>query len=103
MLQSSANLSGEPDARTPREVPRELRDGVDLVLDGGELPGVRVHGARPARLSSASGRWTVACGRGRARARREAVSRDALASRSVLASCELPRLALEVEATTGER
>lgn len=40
MMQSSANLSGEPDARTLEEVPRSLLDGVDLVLDGGELPGV---------------------------------------------------------------
>jgi L-threonylcarbamoyladenylate synthase len=40
LMQSSANLSGEPDARTLAEVPRSLLDGVDLVLDGGELPGV---------------------------------------------------------------
>jgi L-threonylcarbamoyladenylate synthase len=39
VLQSSANLSGQPDARTIDGVPRQLRDGVDLVLDGGELPG----------------------------------------------------------------
>jgi L-threonylcarbamoyladenylate synthase len=37
--QSSANLSGGPDPRSLGEVPAELRDGVDLVLDGGELPG----------------------------------------------------------------
>ena len=41
VMQSSANLSGEPDARTLAQVPRSLRDGADLVLDGGELPGVR--------------------------------------------------------------
>jgi L-threonylcarbamoyladenylate synthase len=40
VMQSSANLSGEPDARTLAEVPASLRDGADLVLDGGELPGV---------------------------------------------------------------
>jgi L-threonylcarbamoyladenylate synthase len=39
-MQSSANLSGEPDARTLAEVPRSVREGADLVLDGGELPGV---------------------------------------------------------------
>src|SRR5581483_3501764 len=39
-MQSSANLSGEPDARTLAEVPRSIRDGADLVLDGGRLPGV---------------------------------------------------------------
>lgn len=37
--QSSANLSGAPDARCLQDVPVELRDGADLVLDGGELPG----------------------------------------------------------------
>lgn len=40
VMQTSANLSGEPDARTLGEVPERLRDGADLVLDGGELPGV---------------------------------------------------------------
>jgi L-threonylcarbamoyladenylate synthase len=39
VMQSSANISGEPDARSLAEVPRSLLDGVDLVLDGGELPG----------------------------------------------------------------
>ncbi len=37
--QSSANLSGGSDPRSLRDVPTELRVGVDLVLDGGELPG----------------------------------------------------------------
>jgi L-threonylcarbamoyladenylate synthase len=40
VMQSSANRSGEPDARTLAEVPHALLDGADLVLDGGELPGV---------------------------------------------------------------
>jgi L-threonylcarbamoyladenylate synthase len=39
VLQSSANLSGGEDARRLAEVPPGLRDGADLVLDGGELPG----------------------------------------------------------------
>jgi L-threonylcarbamoyladenylate synthase len=39
VMQSSANLSGEPDARTLAEVPRSMLDGADLVLDGGELAG----------------------------------------------------------------
>jgi L-threonylcarbamoyladenylate synthase len=39
VMQSSANLSGESDARTLDEVPRSVLDGADLVLDGGELPG----------------------------------------------------------------
>lgn len=37
--QSSANISGGPDPRRLQDVPVELREGVDLVLDGGELPG----------------------------------------------------------------
>jgi L-threonylcarbamoyladenylate synthase len=39
VLQSSANLSGGPDARRLDEVDESVRAGVDLVLDGGELPG----------------------------------------------------------------
>jgi L-threonylcarbamoyladenylate synthase len=38
--QSSANLSGGPDPRRLSDVPIELREGADLVLDGGELPGI---------------------------------------------------------------
>ena len=38
--QSSANLSGGPDPRRLREVPAELRDRADQVLDGGELAGI---------------------------------------------------------------
>ncbi|HWX87298.1 MAG TPA: Sua5/YciO/YrdC/YwlC family protein [Solirubrobacteraceae bacterium] len=37
--QSSANLSGGGDPRDLRNVPLELREDADLVLDGGELPG----------------------------------------------------------------
>jgi L-threonylcarbamoyladenylate synthase len=39
VLQSSANRAGGADARELREVPREIRDGADLVVDGGHLPG----------------------------------------------------------------
>jgi L-threonylcarbamoyladenylate synthase len=38
--QSSANLSGGADPRDLQSAPVELREGVDLVLDGGELPGL---------------------------------------------------------------
>jgi L-threonylcarbamoyladenylate synthase len=38
-MQSSANISGQADARTLEDVPASLRDGADLVLDGGTLPG----------------------------------------------------------------
>jgi len=41
VLQSSANHAGGADARRLADVPRSIRDGADLVLDGGELPGVR--------------------------------------------------------------
>ena len=39
LLQSSANRAGGPDARRLQDVPAAIRDGADLVLDGGELPG----------------------------------------------------------------
>jgi L-threonylcarbamoyladenylate synthase len=39
IMQTSANLSGQPDARTLAEVPAGLREGADVVLDGGTLPG----------------------------------------------------------------
>ncbi|HUN78650.1 MAG TPA: Sua5/YciO/YrdC/YwlC family protein [Solirubrobacteraceae bacterium] len=40
VLQSSANISGEGEARRLADVDAGLRAGVDLVLDGGELPGI---------------------------------------------------------------
>lgn len=40
VLQTSANLAGGPDARRLDQVPESIRAGADLVLDGGELPGV---------------------------------------------------------------
>jgi L-threonylcarbamoyladenylate synthase len=40
MLQSSANLTGEVEARRLADVPRRILAGADLALDGGELPGV---------------------------------------------------------------
>jgi L-threonylcarbamoyladenylate synthase len=39
VLQSSANLSGGADARRVEDVDERIRAGVDLILDGGELPG----------------------------------------------------------------
>jgi L-threonylcarbamoyladenylate synthase len=39
VLQSSANRSGERDARRIDDVDEPIRAGVDLILDGGELPG----------------------------------------------------------------
>lgn len=39
VLQSSANRSGGPDARRLADVDPHIRAGVDVELDGGELPG----------------------------------------------------------------
>ena len=39
VLQSSANPSGGSDARRLADVDKRIRSGVDLQLDGGELPG----------------------------------------------------------------
>jgi L-threonylcarbamoyladenylate synthase len=39
VLQSSANPSGGPDAATLAAIDPSIRAGVDMVLDGGELPG----------------------------------------------------------------
>jgi L-threonylcarbamoyladenylate synthase len=39
VLQTSANLAGGPDPRRLEDVPASIRDGADLVLDAGELPG----------------------------------------------------------------
>jgi L-threonylcarbamoyladenylate synthase len=39
VLQSSANASGGPDARSVDGVDAAIRAGVDMILDGGELPG----------------------------------------------------------------
>jgi L-threonylcarbamoyladenylate synthase len=39
VLQSSANRSGEPDARRLTDIDESVRAGADLVLDAGELPG----------------------------------------------------------------
>lgn len=40
VLQSSANRSGHPESRRIEDVDESIRAGVDLQLDGGELPGV---------------------------------------------------------------
>jgi L-threonylcarbamoyladenylate synthase len=40
VVQTSANLTGGLEPRCLADVPAALRDGADLVLDGGELPGV---------------------------------------------------------------
>jgi L-threonylcarbamoyladenylate synthase len=39
VLQTSANVSGGPDPRRVDEVPEQIRQNADAVLDAGELPG----------------------------------------------------------------
>jgi L-threonylcarbamoyladenylate synthase len=40
VVQTSANLTGGPEPRRLEDVPEKLKSGADIVLDGGELPGV---------------------------------------------------------------
>jgi L-threonylcarbamoyladenylate synthase len=58
VLQTSANRSGEPDAHTLAEVPESIREGADLVLDGGELPGISSTVIDLGRYEEA-GAWTI--------------------------------------------
>jgi L-threonylcarbamoyladenylate synthase len=57
-MQSSANASGEPDARRLADVPAALREAADLVLDGGELPGTPST-VLDLRAFEADGTWSV--------------------------------------------
>lgn len=56
--QSSANLSGETDTRRFADVPGALREGADLLLDGGDLPG---HASTVVDLSGyeSTGAWRI--------------------------------------------
>jgi L-threonylcarbamoyladenylate synthase len=58
VLQSSANVAGGADARRLEEVPQEIREGADLVLDGGELPGTPST-VLDLRAYEAAGAWAV--------------------------------------------
>jgi L-threonylcarbamoyladenylate synthase len=58
VMQSSANISGEPDACTLEQVPQSMRDGADLVLDGGTLLG-KPSTVIDLREYSAERRWHV--------------------------------------------
>jgi L-threonylcarbamoyladenylate synthase len=58
VMQSSANLSGEADARTLEDVPLSIREGADLVLDGGELPGL-ASTVIDLRDLAGDGRWHI--------------------------------------------
>jgi L-threonylcarbamoyladenylate synthase len=58
VLQSSANRAGGPDARRLEEVPETIRRGADLVLDGGELPGI-ASTVVDLRDYEGQGRWRI--------------------------------------------
>jgi L-threonylcarbamoyladenylate synthase len=58
VLQSSANRAGGPDARRIDEVDGDIRGGVDLALDAGELPGTPST-VVDLRSYEARGEWSV--------------------------------------------
>jgi L-threonylcarbamoyladenylate synthase len=58
VLQSSANLAGGADPRRLEEVPESIRDGADLVLEGGALPGI-ASTVVDLRSFEARGEWTI--------------------------------------------
>jgi L-threonylcarbamoyladenylate synthase len=58
LLQSSANLSGEPEARRLADVPASIRAGANLLLDGGELPGL-ASTVLDLRHYERSGEWRI--------------------------------------------
>jgi len=58
ILQTSANRSGEPDARRLLDVPQQIRGAADLVIDGGELQGL-ASTVVDLREFELDGRWLV--------------------------------------------
>ncbi len=58
VMQTSANLTGEPDARMLADVPAALRERADVVLDGGTLPGTPST-VIDLREYDATGQWHV--------------------------------------------
>jgi L-threonylcarbamoyladenylate synthase len=58
LMQSSANLSGGPEAHRLTDVPASIRAGADLVLDAGELPGV-ASTVLDLRDYERSGQWRI--------------------------------------------
>ncbi len=69
VLQSSANRSGGRDPRELNNVPESIRSGVDLMIDGGKLPGVPST-VVDLRAYEQAGEWTIV--------REGAVSKQAL-------------------------
>jgi L-threonylcarbamoyladenylate synthase len=58
VFQTSANLSGEPAPRQLGGVPESIRAGADLVIDGGELPGLPSTVVDLASIES-DGEWQI--------------------------------------------
>lgn len=58
VLQSSANPAGGADARSLADVDPAIRAGADLVIDGGELPGV-ASTVIDLRFYEGSGAWSI--------------------------------------------
>ncbi len=58
VLQSSANRSGGPDPARLSDVPDAIREGCDVVIDGGELPGSPSTLVDLTRLD-AEGTWSI--------------------------------------------
>jgi L-threonylcarbamoyladenylate synthase len=58
VLQSSANLSGGPEARRLEDVPERIRGAADLVLDAGELAGL-ASTVIDLRGYEEAGRWQI--------------------------------------------
>jgi len=58
VFQTSANLSGEPAPRELAAVPDSIRAGADLVIDGGELPGLPSTVVDLAEIE-AEGEWRI--------------------------------------------
>jgi L-threonylcarbamoyladenylate synthase len=58
VLQSSANLAGGPDPQRLEDVPESILAGVDLVIDGGQLPGTSST-VVDLRSYEAGGAWSV--------------------------------------------
>jgi L-threonylcarbamoyladenylate synthase len=75
VLQSSANLSGGPDARRLEDVPASIREGADLRVDAGVLPGTPST-VIDLRGFEAAGEWAIV----RAGAVAEAVVAEAVAA-----------------------
>ena len=77
VMQSSANRSGGADPRSLEEVDPALRDGADLVVDGGPLPGTPST-VVDLRSYGSHGTWSVL--------REGAVARDEIAAALALAA-----------------